>query len=117
MVRRLTQTGVVLLLLCALLSARSAKPEDAAQPRMLSGTVLDQANHAVAGAVVYLQNERNLAVSTYIAGEDGSYRFNNLSPDADYRVHAESNGHRSATKSLSRFDTHKQVQIDLKLGK
>ena len=69
----------------------------------------------VSGAVVYLKNQRNLAILTYITGEDGAYRFNNLSPDADYQVRAEANGRKSEPKSLSSFDSHKQAHIDLRL--
>ena len=112
--------GVAVVLLFALFSAplyAGKKAEDPNLPRNLAGTVLDQEKRAVPGAVVYLKNMRNLAVVTYITGEDGFYRFNNLSPDVDYEVRAEHEGLRSPTKSLSSFDAHKEPRIDLKLAK
>lgn len=117
---RLLRIGVALLLFPALLFAQfhaGKKTEESAQPRKLSGTVLDRANHAVPGSIVYLKNQRNLAILTYIVGDDGSYRFNNLSPDIDYQVWADYNGRKSEKKSLSSFDSHKQAHIDLKLLK
>ena len=54
---------------------------------------------------------------TFITGQDGSYRFNNLSPNIDYEVRAESNGRKSQVKTLSTFDTRKQAHINLKLDK
>lgn len=118
--RRLVLLSAALLLLSALLCAQlhgGKKSEDLSAPRHLIGIVLDTAHHAASGAVVYLKNKRTLAISTYIAGDDGAYRFNNLSPDIDYEVHAEFNGRKSAIKTLSSFDTHKQARINLKLKK
>jgi Carboxypeptidase regulatory-like domain len=117
--------GVALLLLsvfvCAQAGARkggaSHKSEDASAPRSLSGVVTDRIGHPIAGAVVYLENTRSLAIFTYITGEDGSYRFNNLSPDIDYRIHAESDGRKSQLKNLSSYDTRKQPRITLRFEK
>ena len=118
--RRLALIGSVVLLLSALLCAQrpgGKKIDDASAPRNLTGTVVDKAGHAVASAVVYLKNTRSLTVHTFITTGDGSYRFNNLSPDIDYTVRAEADGHTSQVKTLSSFDTHKQAHINLKLGK
>ena len=118
--RRLALIGTAVLLLSVFLCAQffgSKKTEDAEAPRNLAGTVLDKTKHAVPDAIVYLKNTRTLGVVTYIAGEDGSYRFNNLSPNIDYEVHAESNGRKSKVKTLSSFDMHKRAHINLKLEK
>jgi hypothetical protein len=118
-VRRLVLIGAALLMLSALLCARSREKEaeEAAAPRDLTGVVFDQARHPVSGAVVYLKNTRSLAIHTYIAGDDGSYRFNHLSPDSEYQVRAESAGHKSKVKTLSSFDSHKQPRINLEFMK
>ena len=118
--------SAAVLLLSALLYAQllggrkgesGKNPEDVSAPRHLVGTVFNSAGRAVPGAIVYLKNKRNLSIYTYITGDNGSYRFNNLSPDIDYEVSAESNGHKSAAKTLSSFDSRKQPRINLKLGK
>jgi carboxypeptidase family protein len=118
-VRRLVLISAAMLLLSALLCAQSRekKAEEAAAPRDLTGMVFDKAHHPVSDAIVYLKNTRSLAIHTYITGGDGSYRFNHLSPDSEYQVRAESGSHKSAVRSLSSFDTHKQPRINLKLGK
>ena len=118
--RSLVGIGTAMILLLALLSAplyADKKVADPTLPRNLTGTVFDREKHAVPRAVVYLKNMRNLAVVTYITAEDGSYRFNNLSPDVDYEVRAEHEGLKSQTRSLSSFDSSKEPRIDLKLAK
>jgi Carboxypeptidase regulatory-like domain len=119
-VRHLSRIGMAVLLVSVLASAQlyaAKKAEDSNLPRNLSGTVLDQANRAVPGAVVYLKNQLTLGIITYITGNDGAYRFNNLSPDINYSVYAKADGRRSPFRSLSSFDTRKQVRINLRLGK
>jgi carboxypeptidase family protein len=118
-VRRFVLISAVVLLLSAFLCAQSRgkKAEDASAPRNLTGAVFDKAGHAVPSAVVYLKNTRSLAIHTYITGDDGAYRFNHLSPDIDYQLRAEASGHKSAVKTLSSYDTHKQPHINLHLGK
>ena len=111
---------IAMVLLFAFVSAplyAGKRAEDPNLPRNLTGTVYGQEKQTVPGAVVYLKNMRNLAVITYITGDDGSYRFNNLSPDVDYEVRAEHQGHKSQTRGLSSFDTRKEPRVDLRLGK
>jgi hypothetical protein len=119
-VRRLILISAAVLLLSPMLCAQlfgGKKTDDAGAPRNLAGTVFDKADHVVPSAIVYLKNTRSLAVLTFIAEQDGSYRFNNLSPNIDYEVRAESDGHKSQTKTLSSFDARKQAHINLKLDK
>jgi hypothetical protein len=119
-VRRLIKIGSCVLLLSGFLCAQlfgGKKAEDASAPRNLTGTIFDKADHTVPSAIVYLKNTRSLGVTTFIAEQDGSYRFNNLSPNIDYEVRAESNGRKSQTKTLSSFDARKQAHINLKLDR
>jgi len=118
-VRRLVLISAAVLLLSTLMCAQlfGGKKDDATAPRNLTGNIFDRADHVVPTAVVYLKNTRSLAVYTFIADKEGAYHFNNLSPDIDYQVHAESEGHKSPVKTLSSFDTRKQANINLKLDK
>jgi len=79
----------------------------------LQGKVFDAKDAPISGAIVYLQNSRNNDVKTFISGDDGSYRFAALSADTDYSVWAAYKGKKSPTKSVSSFDTRKQVYVDL----
>jgi Carboxypeptidase regulatory-like domain len=83
--------------------------------RVLIGKVMDKRDNPIPQAVVYLTNTRTRAVKTYIVGDDGGYRFPALSPNIDYEVFAEYNGHKSDTKTASQFDTRSQVYINLRI--
>ena len=85
------------------------------QTRSLQGQVMNDADSAVPGAIVYLKNTKTLAVKTFFADKDGMYRFNALSPNIDYEVYAEHQGKKSDTKTLSSFDSRRQATINLKI--
>jgi hypothetical protein len=81
----------------------------------LQGKVYDASDAAISGAIVYLKNSRNNDVKTFLSEKDGTYRFAGLSADTDYTVWAAWHGQKSPTKTVSSFDTRKQVFIDLKV--
>lgn len=83
--------------------------------RLLTGMVLDKSDKPVANAVVYLKNTKTLAVKTYIAQNDGSYRFPALSTDVDYEVYAQKDGKKSSMKTLSQFDDRAKANINLRI--
>jgi hypothetical protein len=85
--------------------------------RTVRGAVLDRAENPVVSAVVYLKNVRTLAVKTYISDRSGEYRFSGLDPNVDYEVHAESENMTSNTRTVSSFDSRKDIVISLKLDK
>ena len=65
------------------------------------------------GAVVYLQDSKTNNVKSFISTQDGSYRFGQLSTDIDYQLWAEYKGKKSDKKTLSSFNSKKQLVIDL----
>lgn len=81
--------------------------------RSVDGKVLDKANEPMKGAVVYLKDDHTLAVKSYIAGDDGSYHFGQLSPSTDYTLWAEANGKKSGNKSISSFDSRDKYDYTL----
>jgi hypothetical protein len=83
--------------------------------RVVSGHVLDEHDTPVGNAVVYLKDTRTLAVKSYLAAADGTYRFGQLSGTTDYELWAEAGGKKSKVKSISSFDTKNEFHIDLKL--
>jgi hypothetical protein len=87
------------------------------QQRVVSGKVVDAANDPIKGAVVYLKDSRSLAVKSFFSDDQGGYRFGQLSQNTDYEVWAENNGKKSATKTISSFDTKSQFLINLKIDK
>jgi hypothetical protein len=103
-------------LLLGMLAAGGPVPKNEPQTRTLSGQVTDKADAPIVGAVVYLQNTRTQAVKTFITSEGGNYRFSSLSPNVDYQVRAEYQGHKSDTKTLSSFDSRSNVVMHLKIN-
>jgi Carboxypeptidase regulatory-like domain len=102
----------------ALLAVRA--PLAAAQStvqRVVQGKVIDKSDAGVKGATVYLKDGHTLAVKSYIASDDGSFRFGQLVPNTDYQVWAEVNGKKSAVKNISSFDTRSQFNLTLKMDK
>ena len=85
--------------------------------RSIRGTVLSETGSSLPGAIVLLKDTKTLQVRSYIASTDGSYRFNGLSTDVNYQLRAQANGLTSKVKTVSVFDSHKVVHLDLKVYK
>jgi hypothetical protein len=84
--------------------------------KMLTGTVWDKSDKPIPGAVVYLKNMKTLAVKSFFAEKDGSYRFPQLALNTDYEVYAEFDGKKSDTKSISQFDDRFNPTINLQIN-
>jgi hypothetical protein len=87
----------------------------AATIRSLTGTVSDKAGNKVANAVVHLKDIRSLAQRSYITSNDGTFRFGQLSGNSDYEVWATLDDKKTGSKSISSFDTKKEIDLALKL--
>ena len=85
--------------------------------RSVQGSVTDETDKTVDGAVVQLKNTKNLQIRSFITTDNGTYYFHGLSPDVDYELKAEFKSAESPTKTLSSFDSRKQAVINLKLAK
>jgi hypothetical protein len=85
--------------------------------RVLQGKVVDKSDAGLKGATVYLKDGHTLSVRSYIAADDGTYRFGQLAQNTDYTVWAEIDGKKSAVKSISSFDTRNEFNITLKIDK
>lgn len=115
-IRALLQFAVVLALGIAFaLPAIAQDKKSDAQLRTIRGTVLDKDETPRPSGVVYLLNTKTQAVKTYIADEAGNYRFSGLDPNVDYEVHAEHQEMTSSTRTVSSFDSRRDVELVLKL--
>jgi hypothetical protein len=95
-------------------SSGDSKPKRVTS-RTLTGLVLDKSDHPVPNAVVYLKNAKTLAVKSFFAEKDGSYRFPDLVLHVDYDVYAEKDGKKSDGKTLSQFDDRASPKINLRI--
>jgi Carboxypeptidase regulatory-like domain len=115
-IRRVFSLGLALTFCVSIAAAQDAKRE--AQLRTVRGIVMDKSSEdPVPSGVVFLKNTRNNAVRSYIADEEGNYRFSGLDPNTDYEIHAEKDGAKSATHTISSFDSKKEIVLNLKIEK
>ena len=88
-----------------------------AQLKVLHGSVIDKSENPVPASVIYLKNVKSQAVKTYIADESGNYRFSGLDPNVDYEIHAEHDDLTSSIRTVSSFDSRRDIEVTLKLSK
>jgi hypothetical protein len=83
--------------------------------RTVSGTVLNGASAPVAGATVFLQDEKNKSIRSYTSTADGHFHFAQVNMAEDFDLWAEKGGKKSAVKTVSSWDARKDFISDLKL--
>ena len=109
-------TALVLAVVIALPAAAAQDKKADAELRTIRGTVLDKDETPIPSGVVYLLNTKTQAVKTYISDDAGNYRFSGLDPNVDYEIHAEHNDMTSAVRTVSSFDSRRDVELVLKLS-
>ena len=116
-VKALASAVVAALFLSAVCGiAQEKKKKGGDQTRSVQGVVNAADDSAVNGAVVYLENTKSMQIRSFITQKEGAYYFHDLSPDIDYKLRAEYQGASSGTKTISSFDSRKDVYINLKLN-
>jgi protocatechuate 3,4-dioxygenase beta subunit len=109
---------VLIALFFILSGATRATQDQKGQPelRTVHGTVEDKDENPVPSGVVYLKNVKTEGVKTYIADDTGSYRFSGLDPNVDYEIHAEHNEMTSSVRTISSYDSRRDINLTLKLS-
>jgi hypothetical protein len=107
--------AALVLLSCVAVAAQNSKNENGL--RTIHGSVIDKDENPVASSVVYLLNLKTQAVKTYISDDAGNYRFSGLDPNVDYQVHAEHGDLISPNRTVSSFDSRRDIEIILKLSR
>jgi hypothetical protein len=116
----LTIAVLLLFIACLARISGNTKPVAAQTPqRSVQGRVVNQNDVPIRSAIVYLSDQHTMAVESYITQEDGAYRFEQLSPNDDYKLWAKVDGKTSKPKILSSFDdrTVFRVIIRIETGK
>lgn len=83
--------------------------------RTVSGTVLSPTSTPVAGATVFLKNEKSKSIRSYTSTANGHFHFAQVNKDQDYDLWAEKDGRKSAVKTVSSWDSRSDFVSDLKL--
>ncbi len=99
------------------LVAPLASAQRVAANRTVQGKVVNKSDAPLKGAVVHLKDVRSLAQKSFITDTDGTYRFGQLNANSDYEVWAESDGKKSAVKTISSFDSKNSFTFQLKIEK
>jgi hypothetical protein len=119
--RRWIPWMAVLLLLAVVFPAAAQDKKDKekreSQLRTVRGLVIDKDENPVGSSVVFLKNLKTQTVKTLISDDDGRYRFSGLDPNVDYELHAEHNETASAKRTISSYDSRKDIVANLKLSK
>jgi hypothetical protein len=113
--RRICILALALSLFPAAGVAQDKKHE--AQLRTVRGLVTDKTDSPLSSSVVFLKNLRTNSVRSSYTDDTGSYRFSGLDPNADYELHAEKEGAKSTTRTVSSFDSRKDIVLNLKIEK
>jgi hypothetical protein len=83
--------------------------------RTVSGKVLDASSAPVAGATVFLKEVKSKTIRSYTSTGDGHFYFAQVNKAEDYDLWAEKDGKRSATKTVSSWDSRTDFPAELKL--
>ena len=95
------------------LGQESTSDKNQDQGRNLTGQVMTRSDAPLADAVVYLKNTKSLTIKSFITEKDGGFRFHGLSPNIDYEIYADYQGQKSATKTISSFDTRNNITLNI----
>ena len=83
--------------------------------RVVRGTVVNAASAPVVGATVFLKDLKSKSIRSYTTDAEGHFRFTQVYMAEDHELWAEKDGKKSATKTISTWDTRPEYVIELKL--
>ena len=83
--------------------------------RAVTGAVVDANSDPVAGAIVFLRNQKTKTIRSYTSTNNGRFSFAQVSMTEDYDLWAEKGAKKSAVKTVSSWDSRKSFEVELKL--
>ena len=113
--RKIACFWMIMLVFAGIARAQDSKKES--QLRTVRGIVTDKSETPLPNSVVFLKNLRTNAVRSSFADANGNYRFSGLDPNVDYEVHAENDGAKSQVKTVSSYDSRKEMTLNLKIDR
>jgi hypothetical protein len=101
---------LIFVIVCSFMSY--AAPVDT---RVIRGTVVTDDGQPVEGAAVQLTDLVTMAIRSYITNKDGKFEFYHVLTNQGYEVQAHYGDHWGDTKTVTRFDSSKVIQLTLTL--
>lgn len=98
----------------AVVLAPAAQAQNFGQ-RTILGKVVDDTETPVGGATVFLKNMKTKNVKSFTSQPNGDFRFAQVGMVDDYEVWAEHGKGKSPVKTVSSFDSRKELNMQLKL--
>jgi Carboxypeptidase regulatory-like domain len=83
--------------------------------RTVSGDVVNSDSALISGATVFLKNQKTKAIRSYTTEKDGRFHFAQVSMSDDFDLWAEKGGEKSATRTVSSWDTRTDYIVELKI--
>lgn len=83
--------------------------------RVVSGTVMTADSQPVAGATVFLQNQKTKTIRSFTSVANGHFSFAQVDKAQDFNLWAEKDGKKSSVKTISSWDTRNAYFTDLTL--
>src|ERR1700733_946965 len=83
--------------------------------RTIQGKVIGEGDTPTEGATVFLKNLKTRGIKSFTSTANGSFRFAQVGMVDDYEVWAQLDTKKSAVRTVSSFDSRKQVEFELKL--
>jgi len=83
--------------------------------RVVAGFVSEADAHPVDGATVFLKDLKSKNIRSYTSASQGHFRFASVNMADEQELWAEKDGKKSAVKSITPWDTSKEIEVELKL--
>ena len=107
----------LIVLAATILYAQDKPKKGESELRTVRGTVVDKDETPVETAVVYLKNNHTQDITTHLSEPDGQFRFTGLDLNVDYEIHAEHEDMTSSTRTISSFDSRRDIEVNLKVSR
>lgn len=108
---------LIAILFCLAVATGAQDSKKETRLRTVRGMISDKSDEPLPGSVVFLKNLRTNDVRSNFADDKGEYRFSGLDPNVDYEIHAEFEGAKSPTRSVTSLDSRKEIIINLRIDR
>ncbi|HEX3894017.1 MAG TPA: carboxypeptidase-like regulatory domain-containing protein [Terracidiphilus sp.] len=112
---RWTAAALAVWMICLLASGTFPAQAQNLGQRNVMGSVVDDRSAPVAGATVFLKNQKTKSIRSYTSTGDGRFRFAQVNMSDDYDLWAEKDGRKTAVKTVSSWDARKEFETELKM--